>query len=147
MSKSTSTYWNPLAPEQAHRWRWLEGLEGQVQELVLSEDPATGEITRLTRFLPGADTAAFGSKAHDFPEELLIVSGRLFDGAFGLWLESGHDASRSPGGGAWPLPHRGGLPGAGCVLSPASRRQAVLTGAGAGRGAPGAVTGRWPQSP
>lgn len=101
--KSTSTYWNPLAPEQAHRWRWLEGLEGQVQELVLSEDPATGEITRLTRFLPGADTAAFGSKAHDFPEELFIVSGRLFDGAFGLWLESGHDASRSPGEGHGPF--------------------------------------------
>ncbi|KAF0653245.1 hypothetical protein L107_09921 [Cyanobium sp. Copco_Reservoir_LC18] len=97
MSKTTRTYWNPLAPEQAHRWRWLEGLEGQVQELVLSEDPASGEITRLTRFLPGADTAAFGGKAHPFPEEIFIVSGRLFDGAFGLWLEAGHYASRPPG--------------------------------------------------
>ncbi len=97
MSRTTSSYWNPLAPEQAHRWRWLEGLEGQVQELVLSHDPATGEFTRLTRFLPGADTAAFGGKAHDFPEEIFIVSGRLFDGAFGLWLEPGHHASRPPG--------------------------------------------------
>ena len=97
MSKTTSPYWNPLAPEQAHRWRWMEGLENQVQELVLSEDPASGELTRLTRFLPGADTAAFGGKAHAFPEEIFIVSGRLFDAALGLWLESGHYASRPPG--------------------------------------------------
>jgi hypothetical protein len=97
MSKTTCSYWNPLAPEQAHCWRWLEGLEGQVQELVLSHDPASGEITRLTRFQPGADTTAFGAKAHDFPEEILIVSGRLYDGAFGLWLETGHYASRPPG--------------------------------------------------
>jgi len=97
MSKTTSPYWNPLAPDQANRWRRLEGLEGQVQELVLSEDTVTGEIIRLTRFLPGADTAAFGGKAHAFPEEIFIVSGRLFDAAFGLWLETVHYASRPPG--------------------------------------------------
>lgn len=76
MSKNTSTNWNPLAADQSLRWRWLEGLEGRVQELVLCEDPATGEITRLSRFLPGADTAVFGRKVHDFPEEILMVSGR-----------------------------------------------------------------------
>jgi hypothetical protein len=97
MSKSTCSYWNPLAADATRHWRWLEGLEGQVQELVLSEDPATGEITRLTRFLPGADTAAFGGKAHAFPEEIFIVSGRLHDAAFGIWLEPGHYASRPPG--------------------------------------------------
>jgi hypothetical protein len=97
LSKTISRYWNPLAPEQAHRWRWLEGLEDQVQELVLSHDPVSGEITRLTRFLPGADTASFGGRIHDFPEEIFIVSGRLHDGAFGLWLEPGHYASRPPG--------------------------------------------------
>jgi hypothetical protein len=97
MSKSTVAYWNPLAAGAEHLWRWLEGLEGRVQELVLSQDIATGEITRLTRFLPGADTLAFGGKAHPFPEEILIVSGRLFDEAFGIWLEQGHYASRPPG--------------------------------------------------
>ena len=97
MSKSTITYWNPLAASADSLWRWLEGLEGQVQELILSEDPASGEITRLTRFLSGADTTSFGGKAHDFPEEILIVQGRLYDEAFGLWLEQGHYASRPPG--------------------------------------------------
>ncbi|WP_259727031.1 MULTISPECIES: cupin domain-containing protein [unclassified Synechococcus] len=97
MGKTTIPYWNPLAADQAHHWRWLDGLEGQVQELILSQDAATGEITRLTRFLPGADTTTFGGKAHPFPEEIMIVSGRLFDAAFALWLEPGHYASRPPG--------------------------------------------------
>ena len=46
---------------------------------------------------PGADTTAFGGKSHDYPEEVFIVSGRLFDRAFGLWLEAGHYASRPAG--------------------------------------------------
>lgn len=57
MSKTTCTSRNPLDSVQEHRWRWLEGLEGQVEALILSHDPATAEFTRLSRFLPGADTA------------------------------------------------------------------------------------------
>jgi hypothetical protein len=97
MAKSTSTYWNPLASESDRRWTPVAGLEGMVEELTLSEDPTTGEYTRLTRFLPGADTTSFGGKTHDHPEEVFVVSGRLYDRAFDLWLEAGHYASR-PGG-------------------------------------------------
>lgn len=97
MSKSTCSYWNVLEAGQRHRWRWLEGLEGQVEEVILSRDPATGEFTRLTRFHPGAHTTAFGATVHPYPEEILILSGRLWDGAFALWLEAGHYASRPPG--------------------------------------------------
>ncbi len=39
----------------------------------------------------------FGGKCYDYPEEVFIVSGRLYDEAFGLWLETGHYASRPPG--------------------------------------------------
>jgi hypothetical protein len=67
------------------------------EELTLSHDPVTGEYTRLTRFRPGADTAALGGKTHPYPEEVFIVSGRLYDAAFDLWLELGHYASRPPG--------------------------------------------------
>ena len=97
MPKSTTTYWNPLALENAARWTAVKGLEGMAEELTLSTDEVTGEYTRLTRFLPGADTTAFGAKSHEYPEEVFIVSGRLYDGAFNLWLESGHYASRPPG--------------------------------------------------
>ncbi|MCP9849540.1 cupin domain-containing protein [Cyanobium sp. Morenito 9A2] len=95
--KSLSRYWNVFAADQLHRWTPVTGLEQLAEELTLSHDPATGEITRLTRFHPGADTAAFGAKVHPYPEEVFIVSGRLFDAAFGIWLEAGHYASRPPG--------------------------------------------------
>lgn len=75
----------------------MKGLEGVAEELTLSMDAATGEYTRLTRFLPGADTTAFGAKSHAYPEEVFIVSGRLYDAAFGRWLEAGDYASRAPG--------------------------------------------------
>lgn len=97
MGKSTKTYWNPLMPDQADQWQPIVGLEGMAEELTLSIDAETGEYTRLTRFLPGADTAAFGGKSHPYPEEVFIVSGRLYDQAFEQWLEQGHYASRPPG--------------------------------------------------
>lgn len=97
MSKSTITYWNPLNPENNNKWQPIQGLENIAEELTLSIDEETGEYTRLTRFFPGADTAAFGSKSHPYPEEIFIVSGRLYDQAFDMWLESGHYASRPPG--------------------------------------------------
>lgn len=97
MSKSTATYWNALIPASQSRWTWVRGLDRMVEELTLSIDPATGEYTRLTRFLPGADTSAFGPKSHAFPEEIFIVNGRLHDAAFDVWLEAGHYASRPPG--------------------------------------------------
>lgn len=97
MTKSTTTYWNPLGPENRDRWTPINGLEGVAEELTLSCDLVTGEYTRLTRFLPGADTSTFGGKTHPYPEEIFVVSGRLYDDAFGLWLETGYYASRPPG--------------------------------------------------
>ncbi len=97
MPKTTATYWNPLLAENTGQWQPVPGLEAMAEELTLSIDQDTGEYTRLTRFLPGADTSAFGGKSHSYPEEVFIVSGRLFDYAFGIWLETGHYASRPPG--------------------------------------------------
>jgi hypothetical protein len=97
MPKSTITYWNPLKKENKNKWQPIDGLEGIAEELTLSLDPLTGEYTRLTRFFPGADTASFGGKSHQYPEEIFIVSGRLYDKAFDIWLETGHYASRPPG--------------------------------------------------
>jgi hypothetical protein len=85
MAKSTTRYWNPLTSEN-RSWTPVEGLERMAEEVTLSIDPATGEYTRLTRFHPGADTTSFGGKSHNYPEEVLIVRGRLYDHAFDLWL-------------------------------------------------------------
>ncbi len=97
MAKSTSTYWNTLASDAQERWTPVKGLEGMADELTLSIDNKTGEYTRLTRFHAGADTSEFGGKSHAYPEEIFIVSGRLYDQAFNMWLETGHYASRPPG--------------------------------------------------
>ncbi len=97
MPKSTIPYWNPLDPDQSAQWQPIPGLETMAAALTLSQDEATGEYTRLTRFFPGADTAAMGSQCHTYPEEVFVVSGRLYDRTWELWLECGHYASRPPG--------------------------------------------------
>lgn len=97
MAKTTRTYWNALQPRNGKHWQPVKGLEGIADELTLSSDEETGEYTRLTRFHPNADTAEFGGKSHEYPEEVFIVSGRLFDAAFDMWLEPGHYASRPAG--------------------------------------------------
>ena len=88
MPKTTATYWNTLSSESSERWKPVAALEGIAEELTLSIDENTGEYTRLTRFHPGADTTPFGGKRHEYPEEIFIVSGRIYDYAFGMWLEN-----------------------------------------------------------
>jgi hypothetical protein len=97
MAKTTKTYWNPLQIENKSLWSPIEGLEEVAEELTLAIDNETGDYTRLTRFKPGADTSAFGAKSHDYPEEIMIMEGRLYDAAFDQWLEAGDYASRPPG--------------------------------------------------
>ena len=97
MAKTTKAYWNPLQTENKSLWSPIEGLEEVAEELTLAIDNETGDYTRLTRFKPGADTSAFGAKSHNYPEEIMIVEGRLYDAAFDQWLEAGDYASRPPG--------------------------------------------------
>jgi len=49
------------------------------EELSLSIDPIAGDCTRRTCFSPGADTSRFGGKTRPSPEEVFIVSVRLYD--------------------------------------------------------------------
>lgn len=96
MTKSTSTYWNPLIPENDGRWEIIENTQGLIAQLTLAIDEVSGDYTRLTRFKPGADTSALGAKSHAYPEEIFIVQGRLYDAEFEQWLELGDYASRPP---------------------------------------------------
>ena len=97
MAKSTITYWNPLKPGNNSEWLPITGMEGMAEELTLAMDESSGDYTRLTRFKPGADTTAFGPKSHAYPEEIMVLQGRLYDAAFDRWLEAGDYASRLPG--------------------------------------------------
>ncbi|NQU40763.1 MAG: cupin domain-containing protein [Lentisphaerae bacterium] len=97
MSKSTATYWNPLVPEHDGEWTAIENTNGLVEQLTLAIDEVSGDYTRLTRFRAGADTTASGASVHDYPEEVFMVVGRLYDASFDRWLETGAYASRPPG--------------------------------------------------
>lgn len=97
MTKSTITYWNVLSAESKSNWEVIDGTDEMLEQLTLAIDKSTGDYTRLTRFKEGANTKASGGKSHDYPEEIYIISGRLYDAAFDIWLEAGHFASRPPG--------------------------------------------------
>jgi hypothetical protein len=96
MAKSTITYWNALDPSNDNLWEAIEDTNGLLEQYTLAIDEETGDYTRLTRFKPKADTKSFGAKSHDYPEEIFIVKGRLYDEAFDQWLEAGDYASRPP---------------------------------------------------
>lgn len=95
--KTISTYWNPMAAEYSGKWEEVEGSDGNIRQITVAEDKETGDYTRLTFFRDGYSSKAFGAKSHAYPEEVFIVSGRLFDEAFHLWLEPGTYTSRPPG--------------------------------------------------
>lgn len=97
MAKSTSTYLQIPYDKGDPRWQEVEGSRGTLDQWTLAEDPTTGDVTRLTLFLAGSNTEAYGPKAHDYPEEIFILEGRLYDAAFHQWLEKGTYASRPPG--------------------------------------------------
>jgi quercetin dioxygenase-like cupin family protein len=97
MSKSTTTYWNPLLSKNKLHWKPVAGMHDVAEEITLAVDEESGDYTRLTRFEPGADTSSIGPKSHDYPEEIMIIQGRLYDEAFDTWLEVGDYASRPPG--------------------------------------------------
>ncbi len=97
MAKTTTTYWNALDPSNNGKWQAIEGTDGMLEQVTLAIDEITGDYTRLTRFKAGADTRSFGAKQHDYPEEIMILKGRLYDVAVDKWLEPGEYASRPPG--------------------------------------------------
>ena len=95
--KSTRTYWNPLDGKNDAEWEHIEGAVGNLSQFTIAEDSVSGDYTRLTKFKDGYSTKPFGAKSHDYPEEIFVVSGCLFDEAFNIWLEPDFYASRPPG--------------------------------------------------
>lgn len=78
-------------------WRQaLPGVTG-MQEQILSLDADNGDYTRLVRMEPGTDTSAIGVMAHDFHEEVYIVSGDLVDLTLGTTFTAGMYCCRLPG--------------------------------------------------
>lgn len=79
--------------------RTVGGIPG-LTERILSEDPETGDYTRMLHFAPGTDTSSMGVQTHDFWEEVWIVSGSIHDLTLDQTFTAGTYACRPPG-----MPH------------------------------------------
>ena len=82
--KTTQTYWNPLNIKNAGKWENIEGSDGNLQQLTIAEDLKSGDYTRLTKIKAGYSTKIYGAKSHNYPEEIFVVSGKLYDEAFDI---------------------------------------------------------------
>ena len=80
-------------------WRPVAEAAG-TEEKVLSQDPETGDYTRLLRFIPGAETVDQGVLRHTFWEEVWIIEGSLHDLRLDKVFSAGMYACRPPG-----MPH------------------------------------------
>jgi hypothetical protein len=79
--------------------RNVGGVPG-LTEAILTEDPETGDYTRILVFEPGTDTSAMGVQRHDFWEEVWIAEGSFVDLTLGQTFTAGMYACRPPG-----MPH------------------------------------------
>lgn len=77
-------------------WRDVDGEVG-VSQRVLAEDADTGSLTRLLRWDPGLSTSAAGPVAHEYFEEVLVLSGSLHDLRLNQTFSAGYYACRPPG--------------------------------------------------
>lgn len=86
-----------MAEQNSGEWEIIDGSDGNLSQLTIAEDTESGDYTRLTKFKSGYSTESCGPKSHEYPEEIFVVSGKLYDQAFDMWLEPGFYASRPPG--------------------------------------------------
>ena len=77
--------WSPVAQQPG------------VSERVLAYDPSTGLLTRMVKWAAGVDTSSAGPVAHDYFEEVLILSGSIYDASLGQIFAAGCYACRPPG--------------------------------------------------
>jgi len=76
-------------------WRQVEGAQEGIIEKILSEDPESGDYTRLLKFPPGTITTE--TLVHEFWEEVYILKGSLSDIKKKETYIEGFYACRPPG--------------------------------------------------
>lgn len=87
--KKLVEYTNLLAAGINRDWQEAPNCGGKTWFVDLTIDAQSGHYTRLTRFDPGSDTSAIGAVEHDYQEEVLILSGDLYDKSFDMTLVAG----------------------------------------------------------
>jgi hypothetical protein len=82
-----------------------------VSERILARDPNSGLLTRMVRWDPGLDTSSAGPVAHEYFEEVLILSGSMHDLLLQQTFSAGWYACRPP-----RMVHGPWTTDAGCVM-------------------------------
>ena len=77
-----------------YKWTTVDEELG-IKEKILSQDPETGDYSRLLKFPPGIETQS--TLRHDFWEEVYILQGSLYDKAKQETYLAGFYACRPPG--------------------------------------------------
>ncbi|MEN1967945.1 cupin [Lentibacillus sp. N15] len=79
---------------------------GRTQRII-SHDPETGDMVRVSEFAPGVDSTNEGVQSHDFWEEVYIIEGSVIDLTLNEEFSEGMVASRPPGmkHGPWKSPN------------------------------------------
>jgi deaminated glutathione amidase len=77
-------------------WLPSPGATGGIWDLLLSQEPTTGDTTLMQRYDPGAATHE-AVITHDYWEEVLVISGELTDRTSGDTATTGMYACRPPG--------------------------------------------------
>ena len=79
---------------------------GRTQRII-SYNPETGDMVRVSEFAPGVDTTKEGVQSHDFWEEVYIIEGSVIDLTLNEEFSEGMTASRPPGmkHGPWKSPN------------------------------------------
>ncbi len=81
--------------DTAYGWQPLVGDGLGIMEKILSQDPETGDYTRLLKFPPGIEMTE--PLVHDVWEEVWIVDGSLYDKKKRETYLPGYYACRPPG--------------------------------------------------
>jgi hypothetical protein len=100
-------------------WTPCAGDVPGLTERILAADADAGVATRMLRFAPGTDTTPNGVQAHDFWEEVYILSGSFTDLELGETFTAGMYACRPPG-----MKHGPWMSEEGCVTFEARYRSA-----------------------
>src|SRR5262245_39737336 len=103
------------AAQELHRptgdWSHPPGSAEGITELVLSDDPGSGDRTVLQRYEAGVDTTAPGVIRHPYVEEVYVLEGGLTDITLGQTFTAGAYAYRPIG-----MPHGPYTSRDGCLM-------------------------------
>lgn len=96
--------------QPAGEWRPPGLSDNGIREQILAQDPGSGDATLLQRYGAGAATPP-ESIAHEYWEEVMILSGELTDLGLGRTFTAGMYACRPPG-----MKHGPYFSGSGCSM-------------------------------